>query len=154
MSLIKWINKKNLIRYDKLLGLYPPFLFNGAKIRFYNNYRKIVLKIPLRWYNKNNNGVMFGGAMCLLSDPFPALIFEKIIEGSSAWTRKQTIKYIRPAKTSVEAVIELSENEINTLREQLNEKGIAIQDFKYFFCDKKGQQVAQVTNSTYLRRSN
>lgn len=153
MSLIKWINKKNLLRYDKLLGLYPLFLFSGVKIRFYNNYRKIVLKLPLRWHNKNNNGVMFGGAISLLSDPFPALVFEKIIEGSSAWTRKQTVKYIKPAQTSVKAVIEVSENEIDNLRRQLDEKGVAVMDFKYYFYDKNGHKIAQITNSTYLRKT-
>jgi len=152
MSLVEWINKKNLIRYDRLLGLYPLFFFIGARIRFSNDFRRISLYIPLRWYNKNNNGVMFGGIMCLISDPFPSLVFEKIIPGVSAWSKAHSINYLLPAHSAVQATIELNEEEIEDIKQQLLEKGKAEKIFQYYFVDTKGRKIALVSSTSYLRK--
>ncbi|MDF1548153.1 MAG: DUF4442 domain-containing protein [Bacteroidales bacterium] len=154
MSIVERIHRSKIIRYDRLLEWYPLFFFIGARIRFSKDYRKISLGIPLRWYLKNNNGVLFGGVMCLLSDPFPALVFEKIIPGTSAWNRTFSIDYLLPAKTRIEAKIEITEQDIDELKHQLNEKGKAQKTFEYYFIDKHDRQIAKVSNTIYLRKRN
>lgn len=151
MSIVERIHRSRIIRYDRLLEWYPPFFFIGARIRFSKDYRKIRLRIPLRWYLKNNNGVLFGGVMCLLSDPFPALVFEKIIPGTSAWNRTYNIDYLLPAKSRIEAQIEIAEQDIAELKLQLDEKGKAQKTFEYYFYDTSDRQVAKVSNTIYLR---
>jgi hypothetical protein len=150
MSIIEWVHRKKLIRYDRLLEFYPLFFFIGLRIRISDDYRRINIRLPIRWYNRNNNGVLFGGLMCMISDPFPALVFEKIIPDTSAWSRAHSVIYLLPAKTSVEAFIELKEEDIDEMKQQIHEKGKAEKKFEYYFVDKNGNQVALVSSSTYI----
>jgi len=92
--------------------------------------------------------------MCLLSDPFPSLVFERIIPGVSAWNRSHSINYLLPARTPVEAIIELMEEDIDDIKLQLKESGKAEKIFEYYFFDKKGRKIALVQSSTYLRLTN
>lgn len=151
MSIIEKISKGKLLKFDKLISLYPPFLFLGGAVKISDDYKTIRLKQKLRWYNRNNNGVLFGGTICMLSDPFPALVFEKIIEGCSAWTKNLSIEYLKPAKTSVVATILLEDNDIANIRKQLDKNGVAEKTFIYYFVDKRGKNVALVSNTIYLR---
>ncbi len=150
MTIVEWVLRNKLIRFDRLLSYYPLFFFVGARIRISDDYRRMSVRIPLRWYTKNNNGVLFGGLMCMLSDPFPALVFEKIIPDTSAWSRAHSIVYLLPAKSAVTAKIELKEEDIDDMKIQLQEKGKAEKKFEYYFVDKNGANIALVSSSTYI----
>jgi hypothetical protein len=126
----------------------------GAKVRISEDYRRIRLRLPIRWYIRNNNGVMFGGAISMLSDPFPAIVFEKIFDQVAAWTKGMEVKYLMPAKTAIEANIEISDQDIADLKSQLEEAGKAEKVFTYYFLDKKSRQVAYISNMIYLRNKN
>jgi hypothetical protein len=80
MGLVEWFSNQKIIPFGRLLSFYPPFFLLGAKVRISEDYRRIRLRLPIRWYIRNNNGVMFGGAISMLSDPFPAIVFEKIFD--------------------------------------------------------------------------
>ncbi len=151
MGLVEWFNNQKIIPFGRLLSFYPPFFLLGAKVRISEDYRNIRLRLPIRWYIKNNNGVMFGGAISMLSDPFPAIVFEKIFDNISAWTKGMQVKYIIPAKTTIEANIVITGEEITFLKSQLEEAGKAEKTFNYYFVDKKNRQVAFISNTIYLR---
>ncbi|NJO88878.1 MAG: DUF4442 domain-containing protein [Chloroflexia bacterium] len=137
MGLVEWFNNQKIIPFGRLLSFYPPFFLLGAKVRISEDYLKIRLRLPIRWYIKNNNGVMFGGAISMLSDPFPAIVFEKIFNNISAWTKGMQVKYLMPAKTTIEANIVISDEDIEFLENQLKETGKAEKTFNYYFLDKK-----------------
>lgn len=131
MGLVEWFNNQKIIPFGRLLSFYPPFFLLGAKVRISEDYLKIRLRLPIRWYIKNNNGVMFGGAISMLSDPFPAIVFEKIFNNISAWTKGMQVKYLMPAKTTIEANIVISDEDIEFLENQLKETGKAEKTFNY-----------------------
>ncbi len=154
MGLVEWFNNQKIIPFGRLLSFYPPFFLLGAKVRISGDNRKIRLRLPIRWYIKNNNGVMFGGAISMLADPFPAIVFEKIFDNISAWTKGMQVKYLMPAKTTIEANIVINDKDIAFLKSELEEVGKAEKTFDYYFVDKKNRQVAFVSNTIYLRNKN
>ena len=145
---IKWIS------YQTLLQWYPMFIFLGLKINISADYRNISIRIPNRWYIRNNTGILFGGAMCATSDPFPALLFERIIPGAKAWTVAHSIEYIRPAYTSVTMNIHINEDIINNMIHQLEHEKYARHTFEYYFMDEKKHRIAIVRSTAFVKKVN
>lgn len=151
-SLVERLMSTKLLSFDRLLQFYPMFLFLGLKIRITKDFREVYIRIPLRFYIKNNTGVMFGAAMCTASDPFPALLFQKIFTGTIAFTRSHKLEYMRPAKSAVEMAVKISDEDLQEVATMLDKFGKAEKTFEYFFTDKKGKRVAKVTSVAYLRK--
>jgi acyl-coenzyme A thioesterase PaaI-like protein len=151
-NLIQAITENKALSLRKVLKFYPIFRFLGLKLKISEDYRNITLKLPLRWYLKNNTGVMFGGSLSSASDPFPALLFQKIIPNTTAWTKSHSIKYLRPIRTSVHCTFSISEDDIIEITNSIEKSGWAEKTFIYYFFDKKGQQVAEVTNVSFIKR--
>ncbi len=149
-SAIEQLMDLPLVPFDRLLQCYPPFLFLGIRIRISKGYRSISLRIPLRAYFRNNSGVMFGGAMTTASDPFPALLLQKIIPNTLAYTKSHQINYLRPAYTAVEMALEISEDDVNEIKKMLESNNKAEKVFSYTFKDMNGKRVAKVTSTAYL----
>jgi len=136
----------------KWIRFYPPFFFLSLKPKIYNNGKSIKLTIPFRRLLRNNNGVMFGGALLMLSDPFPALLFEELIDGVKAWTVAHSIEYLKPIRSRVEAEIHISETDIMYFEEGLKTNKSCEKQFEYYFTDKKGRKVAKVTTTALVRK--
>lgn len=151
-SLVERLMQTRLLSFDRLLQFYPMFLFLGLKIRITKDFREVYIRIPLRFYIKNNTGVMFGAAMCTASDPFPALLFQKILPGTIAFTRSHGLEYLRPAKTAVEMRARISDEDLEEIKNSMEEYGKAQKTFEYFFTDKHEKRVAKVTSTAYLRK--
>jgi hypothetical protein len=143
---IKWIS------YQTLLQWYPIFIFLGLKIKISSDYRNISIRLPNRWYIRNNTGILFGGAMCASSDPFPALLFERIIPGVKAWTVAHSIEYIRPAYTAVTMTIHINEDIIKSMAQQLEDEKYAKHTFEYYFTDEKNHRIAIVRSTAFIKK--
>ena len=151
-SLVEILMKTRFLSFGKLLEFYPPFLFFGVKIKISEDFKQIRMRIPLRFYIKNNTGVMFGGVMCLTSDPFPALLLQKIVPNTIAYTLSHQLEYLRPAKSSVEMLINISDEVLLKIHQDVLEKGRAEAVFEYYFTNSKGKRVAKVTSKAFLKK--
>lgn len=139
MPIARWIN------------LYPPLLFFGIKVSISADHREVAIEVPLRWYYRNNTGVMFGAVLSVASDPFPALLFQKLLPGTTAWTRAHHIEYLHPCRSSARATYRITDEDVAALAGPLESTGRAFREFEYGFVDRDGTLVARVTNTTYLR---
>ncbi len=135
------------------LSWYPPFLFFGIDIRFSKEAHRIDVRIPLRWYFRNNSGVMFGAAMVVATDPFPALMLQRLIPKSMAWTRRHQIEYLRPATGTVSFSLELSEADVRDVERELSTKGRAQRNYCYSVVDENDRRVAKIDTVAYLARA-
>jgi len=152
MKLMRWlVDEKKIISLGTVLRFYPPFLFFGIKIKFSKDYKRVDIKVPLRGYFKNNTGVMFGGAMCVASDPFPALLFERLIPNTLAWTKNHKLEYLRPVKSFITLQFEVTDEDFDFISTELQTHGKVEKTFEYYFYDKSGHKVAKVTSTAYLR---
>jgi acyl-coenzyme A thioesterase PaaI-like protein len=153
MSFARWLSKLKVIPGHKLLELYPPFLFMGVKItHISDDARKVVVRLPLRWYARNIHGTMFGGFMCAVSDPIPALMCSRQFPGTEVWTKAHYVRFRRPGKGALELRVEISDEDVVAIREELERLGEATRTFRYAFHDRRGKIVAHVRNTVFLRK--
>lgn len=134
------------------LKLYPPFLFIGVKLRLSPDCRRVEITVPVRWYGRNNNGALFGGFLAAASDPFPALLFEQLLPGVSAWNRAHALEYLRPVRAPVTARVTIGDDDLAELERGLAERGRAEREWAYSFVDHRGRPAARVSTTVYLRR--
>jgi hypothetical protein len=133
--------------------MYPPFLFFGIKVKISKEYHEINLFVPLRWYFRNNSGVMFGGVLLLASDPFPAILFQKIIPRSTAYTVKHSIKYLKPATSSVQMQLTIKKQDVLEMSSKIKEKGYVFKEYVYSFRDTyTTEEIARVKTLVYIKR--
>ena len=136
-----------------LLQLYPPFFFMGVKVRYVSpDYREIQVELPARWYGKNMHGTLFGGFIAAVSDPLPTLLCERIFPGVQAWTRRNSIEFLRPARGGVSLHLKITDQDVESIKHDLDINGQVIHSFEYGFRDQRGHLVAHVLNAVYLRR--
>lgn len=115
-------------------------------------YRSLKLKLPLKWHGKNMHGTMFGGFMCAVADPLPALLVARIFEGTDFWTKSNAVEFLRPAKSDLICEVKLSEETIDAIRKELDSSGRITYEFNFDFIDKRGSIVAKVKNCVFLRK--
>jgi len=125
----------------------------GAKIIYLsNNYRKISIKLPVRWYGKNMHGTLFGGFICALSDPIAVLLCQKIFPDTQSWTRKNEVEFFRPVRSKLQLDFEITETQVKEISRLLVEKGECLYTFEYSYKDKRSHLVAHTKNTIYLRK--
>jgi acyl-coenzyme A thioesterase PaaI-like protein len=152
MGVVRFISRKfDFIPQDWLLQVYPPFLFFGAKITSVDHQVKI--ELPLRWYNKNFHGTMFGGLMCAVSDPFSALLTQRLlgVKKVDVWTKKNCVEFMRPATSTLTLTVVVSDEDLQAIQKSLDEDDRAVHSFTHFFTDRRGREVAKVENTIFVR---
>ena len=158
MSLIQKIARFEKISLQSLVRLYPPFVFMGLKVSHLSkDDHHMIVELPLRWYFKNLNGTMFGGFIAAASDPLAALMCGRILRRSlgqiEVWTQKHTVEFLRPAKSTIQLEIKISNEAIETILKDLDSKGKCLYTFEKTFIQKKDQkEIARVTTTVYFRK--
>ena len=137
--------------FERLLNLYPAFLFFGAGIKFNDAFTSVKIRLPLRWYTRNGHGTFFGGAILAVSDPFPAIMLSKAIPWASTWTKAHGVEFLKPGKTTLFAQIEIEADFIQSIEKQLRQDGKFVHTFQYYFLDKRGDKIALVSSTVYMR---
>lgn len=136
-----------------LIEYYPPFFFIGVRIeQISKDYRELLVSVPLRWYSKNLHGTMFGGHLCAVADPFPALMCGRIIGDLDVWSKVCSVEFKRPARGRVFMKIQVHEHDLVEIRRQIQEGQKAIHTFKFDYRDRRGTVIAEVSNTVYLKK--
>lgn len=136
---------------ETLLEFYPPFLFMGLKVtHLSHDYRVLEIRVPLRWYFRNHHGTMFGGILAAVVDPLPALMCSRIFPGTLAWTKALRLEFLLPTDTALHARVEVTDVDLNSIREQLEKSKKAVHEFHFLLKNAQGRTVAKVWNTVYL----
>lgn len=142
----KWIPRKTILQY------YPPFLFMGVKIRNVSkDNRHCVAELPFKWYGSNPHGTIFGGFICALADPIPAILCGRIFPHTAAWTKSNSVTFKRPGHSTLTLEITITDEDIAAIQSQLDATGSAKQVFEFAFRDRGGKVVAEVKNTVVLK---
>ncbi len=152
MKIFQKLEKLKLVPERRLLEMWPPFLFMGVKVlKVTQDYRHLHLRIPLRFYGTNMQGRMFGGFICAVADPIAALLVQKIFPNTQTWTKRNSVDFLRPAASYLEVKLDITDLDVEEIKEQLRIDGQATHAFKYYFLDKRGRKVARVNNTVFVR---
>ena len=153
MHVVDALKRFKFLPPEKLLELYPPFLFMGVKVKSVSpDHRKLHVVLPLRWYGRNMYGTMFGGFMCAVTDPLPALLCGQIFPGHEVWTKANFVEFLRPATSLLHIKIEITDADVERIESELSREGRSSPVFEFFFRDREGRDIAFCRNTVFIRR--
>ncbi len=99
-------------------NFFPTYRSTGAWITYIaHDYREIRIELPLGWRTKNYVGTMFGGSMYAASDGvFMVMLIKTLGPGFIIWDKAATVRFRKPARTTLYGRFLLSPEEIEDIR--------------------------------------
>lgn len=140
----------------KLMRFWPPFW--GAGIRVSNSNAdctSIKVQMKMRFWNKNYVGTHFGGSLYSMTDPFYMLMLLNLLgKDYIVWDKSATIRYKRPAKGTVYAQFDLSPEQIDLIKLEIEKTPKFQTEFLVKITNEEGQVVAEVTKVIHISKKN
>lgn len=153
MKIYQWILKFQALPLEKLLELYPPFLWMGMKITYLSkDFKTLEARVPLRWYVRNMHGTMFGGQICAATDPLPAMMCSRIFKNVDVWTKRHAVEFKRPARSDLTIKIQITDADLDQIRQELDTHRRCSYDFRFNILDQQNHIVARVRNRVFFRK--
>ncbi len=136
------------------MNLWPPFLGAGIRVtRLDRDWRAIDVQMNLRFYNRNYVGTHYGGSLYSMTDPFYMLmLIENLGREYIVWDKSASIRFRRPGRGRVTAQFRISEEQLGSIREQLNVVEKVEPTFSVEVKDDSGEVIAQVEKVMQVRR--
>ena len=102
----------------RMLGLYPPFLGAGIRVRRLDGDPPgYETRLRLRFWNRNYHGTHFGGAIYTMCDPFFVLILAAELGADYAvWDKTATVHFRRPGRGTLRARFEIPRTKVELIR--------------------------------------
>jgi acyl-coenzyme A thioesterase PaaI-like protein len=138
----------------RLLNLWPPFFGSGIRItRLDPNWRAIDVEMKLRFWNRNYVGTHYGGSLYSMADPFFMVMLINILGPNYiVWDKSASIRFRRPGRGTVHARFEISDEQIASIRQQLETTEKIEPTFNVELKDDSGQVIAEVQKVLSIRR--
>ena len=146
----KFMSTAAIFKYG--FNLSPMYRRTTAKvIEISDDLKKVKIKVPLSYKNKNYVGAIFGGSMFAATDPIYMIQLMQILgDEYVVWDKSATIHYKRPAKEHVFCDFEFTSEEIETIKERVkNEHEITIEKVTYLK-NTKNAIFAEVIKILYI----
>jgi hypothetical protein len=136
------------------IRLYPPYLGAGVRVtHIADDFSRIEVEMPLRFYNRNYVGTHFGGSLYSMCDPFYMLMLINILGPDYiVWDKAATIRFKKPGKGVMKATFELTEEKIAEIRAAAESQPKVEPLFQVLVKDAEGSVVAEVDKLLYIRK--
>lgn len=137
-----------------IMNLWPPFLGAGIRvIRLQPDWRAIDVEMKLRLWNANFVGTHYGGSLYSMTDPFYMLmLIENLGRDYIVWDKSASIRFRKPGKGKMLANFRLSEEQIDSIRQQLQTQEKVEPIFLVQVKDESGEVVAEVQKLLHVRK--
>ena len=136
------------------INFYPPYL--GAAVRVTHvadDFRRVEVEMPLRFYNRNYVGTHFGGSLYSMCDPFYMLMLINILGPDYiVWDKAANIRFKRPGKGIMKATFELTEEKIAEIRTAAEAQHKVEPLFQVLVKDEEDTVVAEVDKLLYVKK--
>lgn len=144
--------RKRWLQDLRRIELYPPFMMMGVKVKeMSEDHREALFTLPLKWWAKNMHGTQFGGFICAVTDPLPALMCGKIFPGTIYWTKYNAVEFHKPAQGTLYIKVKITEKDIHSIQSALDRDGKTVHYFEFECRDSSGTLIASVRNGVYVR---
>lgn len=142
---------RRLLRY---MRFYPPLLGAGIRIvRMSADLRELDVEMKLHFWNANYVGTHYGGSLYSMADPFyMVMLIENLGRDYIVWDKAATIRFRKPGKGTVRAEFRLTQEQIDSLRAQVDAQGKIEPTFSVQVRDEAGDVVAEVEKLLHIRR--
>ncbi|CDZ80159.1 hypothetical protein BN1013_00665 [Candidatus Rubidus massiliensis] len=137
----------------KFWNFWPPFLFTGIQILYCSrDYHHIKAKLKLRFWNANYVGTQYGGSIFSLADPFyMVMLINNLGKNYIVWDKASTIRYLKPGKTDLYADFILKDEELESIIEEVREKGKSEWIKVIPILDAHNNTVAEITKTITIK---
>lgn len=138
------------------LKFYPPYLGAGVRVtHIAEDFSRIEVEMPLRFYNKNYVGTHFGGSLYSMCDPFYMLMLIELLGPNYiVWDKAAGIRFKRPGRGLVRARFEISKEKLEEIRAAADSTGKVEPEFQVEVKDAEGNVIAEIEKRLYVRRKN
>jgi len=132
----------------------PPFLGAGIRVtRLEPDWSAIDVEMKLRFWNANFVGRHYGGSLYSMTDPFYMLmLIENLGPDYIVWDKSASIRFRKPGKGKMLASFRLAEEQIESIRQQLQTQEKVEPTFLVQVTDETGEVVAEVQKLLHVRR--
>lgn len=143
---------KSYLRW--LINIWPPFLGSGIRITHFDpSFRTVDVEMKLRFWNRNYVGTHYGGSLYSMTDPFLMVMLINILgPGYIVWDKSASIRFRRPGRGTVHAHFEISDEQIASIRQQLETAEKIEPTFRLEVKDRAGEVIAEVQKVLSIRR--
>lgn len=114
-------------------------------------FKALDVRLKLRFWNSNYVGTQFGGSLFAMTDPFYMVILvRRLGRGYIVWDKSASIRYLKPGKTDCFARFEIQDEELTTLKSEVDEKGRIDWVRLIEIRDRNGVVIAEVEKTLYI----
>jgi acyl-coenzyme A thioesterase PaaI-like protein len=138
----------------RFINFYPPYIGAGIKVTYISdNWQELHVAMSVRWFNRNAVGTHFGGSLYSMIDPQIMLLLMRILGNEYiVWDKAASIDFIKASKKKVTAVIKLSDEEIQTIREKTAAGEKYLPTFNVDIRDTDDALIATINKTLYIRK--
>ena len=137
-----------------LMALWPPLWFTGIRYEYISDdFRKIRVGMPLRFYNKNLHGLQYGGNLFSMTDACHAImLFRNLGPGYKVLDKSAQIDFIKPGKSKVVVECEVTDDDIDEIKQKTEQGDKYFKEFIVHVKDLEGEIIATVVKTVYVRK--
>jgi acyl-coenzyme A thioesterase PaaI-like protein len=135
-------------------NFFPAYRGTGGRVVYIaEDFREIRVKIPLNWRTRNYHGTTFGGSMYGAIDPIYMLMLIKVLgRDYVVWDKASKIRFRKPGKDTLFAEFNLSETEIDEIRQLAEESKSVDRVYNLELKDKHGTVHAVIEKTIYISK--
>lgn len=137
----------------RMVNLWPPFAATGIHVRWGPEMKSVDVTLKLRPWNRNFVGTHYGGSLYSMCDPFYMLmLIQNLGPGYVVWDKAASIRFRKPGKGTVRAHFQLTDAQLDDIREQLKTQPKYEPAFAVTVKNEAGDVVAEVQKTLHIRK--
>lgn len=137
-----------------MMRIFPSYLGPGIKVtKISDDYKHLEVQLKLTWRSRNIYGTHFGGNLYSMVDPFLVLMFLNTLEKDYIiWDKEAKIKFIKPGKSTVKAIFNITEKDLELVRENTKNGEKYTPTYNVEIKDDSGNIIAIVEKTLYFKK--
>ncbi len=131
----------------------PFYKRTGGKVIYISpDETEAHIKLPHTWTTKNFVGTIYGGHIYSAVDGVHFTLFlRKFRDKYILWDKSSTIRFLKPARTSLIAKIKIPDGEFDVIERELQHKESVERTYTIEWKDATGITVAQIEKVLYFK---
>jgi len=135
-------------------NLFPVFRRTGGRVTYISaDLHELHIKLPLSWKTRNYVGTIYGGSMYGAVDGILMVMFINLLGRKYiVWDKSGKIRYRRPGRTTLTAKFVVTDQELDSIREQLESVDRFDREYRIDLVDSAGEVCAEIDKLIHFRR--
>jgi acyl-coenzyme A thioesterase PaaI-like protein len=137
-----------------LFRLWPPFRAMGIRVReIAPDFRRVVVELSEKTFNRNWVGTHFGGSMFAMADPFHMIMMMQCLgRDYVVWDKAGSIRFLKPGRGTLTARFELTQQMLDEARARTAGGEKFEPTYTVDVVNAEGEAVARVEKTLHIRK--